>query len=364
MSSNFGNHLQISIFGESHNDKMGVIINGLKAGLELDIDLIKSFLNKRRPYGFFSTSRVEEDDFEIVSGYFNGFTTGAPLCVLLNNKNIKSTDYSEIKDLLRPSHADYSAYLKYNGYQDYRGGGHFSGRITALLVIVGAICTQILYKKNVYIGSHIKSLKNIHDIEFDYNNLKNQIVDLNDSNFATLSAEVREKMIDLINNTKDNQDSVGGIIETVVIGTEGGIGEPFFNSCESILSHLLFSIPAVKGVEFGAGFDITSLYGSEANDSFTLNKEICTTSNKNGGINGGITNGMPIIIKTAIKPTSSIGKPQHTVNIKNMSNEILEIKGRHDPAIVHRARIVVDSMVAIGLVELYLSKYGYDWMEV
>ena len=362
MSSIFGNNIKISLFGESHGSVIGVTIDGLKAGIKLDISYIEKEIQKRKSIASISTPRVEKDEIEIVSGFFNGYTTGTPLTVIVRNENTKSKDYQP--ELLRPSHADYSAYLKYNGFQDYRGGGHFSGRITLGIVIAGAICKQILENKGVLIGSHLKQIYNIKDVNFssDEDSLKDEILKMNDTDMAVLTESVKDDIIKCIEQAKANQDSVGGIIETAILNLKGGIGEPFFDSIESVLSHLIFSIPAVKGIEFGRGFEFASLYGSEANDQLEYIDYIKTKTNNNGGINGGISNGMPIIIKTVIKPTPSISQKQNTVNIETKENTILEIKGRHDPCIVHRARVVIDSVVAIGILDLCVQRYGYEWM--
>ena len=363
MSSVIGKNINISLFGESHGPLIGVTINGLKAGIKLDIDYINKELQKRKSISSISTPRKETDEIEIVSGYFNGYTTGTSLTIIVKNENTKSRDYQP--ELLRPSHADYSAYLKYNGYQDYRGGGHFSGRLTVGIVIAGAICKQILENKGILIGSHLKQVYNIEDYDFSLNDdlLKDEILKMNNSDFAILNENNRENIIKTIEVAKENKDSVGGIIETAIYNLEGGIGEPFFDSIESVLSHLVFSIPAVKGIEFGKGFSFASLKGSEANDQIQIiNNEIKTKTNNNGGINGGISNGMPILMKTVIKATPSIAKSQNTVDYNKKENTTLEIKGRHDPCIVHRARVVVDSMVAIGVLDLLVQKYGYNFM--
>lgn len=362
MSSVIGKNIKISLFGESHGPLIGVVIDGLKSGIELNLNLIKQELNKRKSIANISTPRKEQDDFEIVSGYFNGYTTGTPLTIIVKNENTKSTDYKP--NILRPGHADYTAFLKYNGYQDYRGGGHFSGRITVGIVIAGAICKQILENKGIFIGSHLKQIHNIVDVDFSVNKnaLYDQIQKMNQSEFAVITNSIKDEMIKCIEQAKENQDSVGGIIETAILNVQGGIGEPFFDSIESVLSSLVFSIPGVKGIEFGRGFEMVSLYGSEANDQFYYQDGIKTYSNNNGGINGGISNGMPIIMKTCFKPTPSISKEQNTVDLLKNKNTTIKVKGRHDPCIAHRARVVVDSMVAIGILDLYVQRFGYDWM--
>lgn len=365
MKSCFGNNINISLFGESHSEAIGVVINGLAPGIKLDTAFIQKQLDKRKPKGKISTARQEADDFKIVSGYFGGYTTGTPLCLMIFNQSQKSSDYEKTKSLMRPSHADYTAQEKYLGFQDYRGGGHFSGRITAPIVAAGAICTQILAQKGIQIGTHIKSCYGVHDTDFSEENeiLSKQISDLNDKYFPIINESIESSMREKMEQAQAEGDSVGGILETAVIHMPAGIGEPFFGSIESILSQLLFSIPAIKGVEFGAGFDFANQKGSEANDAFYYDNgvHIKTKTNHNGGINGGISNGMPITIKCVVKPTPSIYKEQDTVNIQTKENEKLQIQGRHDPAIIHRARVVVDSMVAIGMLDLFCERYGYMW---
>ena len=366
MQSIIGNSIKLSLFGESHGSMIGVVIDGLAPGIKLDTKFIQEQLDKRKPKGKISTQRHEEDDFKIVSGYFNGYTTGTPLCIMIENKAQKSKDYEKTRDLMRPSHADYTAEKKYLGYQDFRGGGHFSGRITAPLVAVGAICIQILREKGIVLGTHILKCKDEEDRNFslDGEELKKEIEIVNNRYFPVFDDEKEESMKRVIEEAGKNLNSVGGILETAVMGVPSGVGEPYFNSIESILSHLLFSIPAVKGVEFGAGFSIANMFGSEANDSFYYdeNGEVKTKSNNNGGINGGISNGMPIIIKTAIKPTPSIYKEQESIDISKHENIKFNIEGRHDPAIIHRARVVVDSVVAFGILDLLCMRYGYMFM--
>ena len=355
MKNTIGDSFAITIFGESHGEYIGCVIDGLAAGIKLDLAKINHDLTLRRPAGVISTSRIENDDFKIISGYFNGYTTGSALTIIIPNANTRSKDYESLKYLPRPSHADYAANMKYHGYQDYRGGGHFSGRLTAALVIAGSIAKQILEKHNILVGSHIQRLAGIDD-ELFANNPIEQIKAMNDKLFAVLDNNKGDLMVEAIKNAVANKDSVGGIIETAVVGMPEGIGEPWFDTVEGILGKMIFSVPAVKGIEFGAGFKMSDLKGSEANDPFAYEHEkVITLSNNSGGINGGITNGMPIIIHTAIKPTASIAKPQKTVDLIKKENAILEISGRHDPAIVHRA------VVAIGLVDICSMHYGTDW---
>ena len=280
---------------------------------------------------------------------------------MIPNENTASKDYSATYGKARPGHADYTAFVKYNGAEDYRGGGHFSGRITAGLVAGGAIAIDLLKNKNIFIGTHIKKCGGIEDVDFtDY---EKNINDLSQKQFAVLDEDCGKKMIEVIEKTAAIGDSVGGVLETVVKGLPVGVGEPWFDTMESMLAHGLFSIPAVKGVEFGEGFAFADMKGSEANDAFEIKDgKVVTKTNHNGGINGGITNGMPIRFNTVVKPTASIYKKQETVNIETMENEILQIHGRHDPAIIHRARVVVDSMTAIVLADMLAVRFGTDWL--
>lgn len=365
MKSTFGNHLQISLFGESHGIAIGAVVTGLAPGIPLDLEGIRAELDKRKPRGKISTARREGDEFEIVSGFFNGFTTGTPLCLLIRNQSQHSRDYEKTRTKLRPSHADYTAFAKYRGYQDYRGGGHFSGRITAPLVAVGAICQQVLRQQGIVLATHIARCHTVSDVPFatEPEALRAAVDELNRSEFPTLSEEAGKAMVACIEQAHSRGDSVGGILETVILGMPAGIGEPFFGSIESVLSQLLFSVPAVKGVEFGLGFGFADLFGSQANDPFRMEQgKVVTATNHNGGINGGISNGMPISFRTVIKPTPSIYQEQDTVDYETGENTKLTIQGRHDPAIIHRARTVVDAVAAIGLVELFVERYGYLWM--
>lgn len=362
MKNNFGTNISLTIFGESHGPYIGITLDGLPAGFKISLDSIQQDLKKRKATNNLSTQRQEPDHFEIISGFFEGYTTGTALTILIKNIDVRSKDYTEIKYKLRPGHADMSAYEKYNGYQDYRGGGHFSGRLTACIVAAGSICRQILKQQKIYIATHIEKLYTIADTPFskDLNVLKKQINYVNKQDFATIDPTKKEQMKEIILQARQAQDSVGGILETAIINVPTGIGEPFFDSVESIFSHLLFSIPAVKGVSFGDGFDLSNHYGSETNDSFVYHDTLQTKTNHNGGINGGITNGMPILIHTCIKPTPSIQKNQQSVNYKTKENIELQIQGRHDPCILHRARIVVDSILSFGLLDLLCSKKAME----
>lgn len=361
MKNTFGNNVSVTLFGESHGEAVGAIIDGLPAGVSVDDGFIEHQLLLRRPIGKISTPRKEADKFNIVSGVFNGKTTGTPICVLIPNENTKSGDYAKSYGKARPGHADYTAFVKYNGCEDYRGGGHFSGRITAGLVAAGAIAVDLLKNKGIYIGTHIEKCAGVSDKPFiDY---KKDIEYLSNAQFPALSEESREKMVCAIEKAAEQSDSVGGVLETAVIGVPAGVGEPWFDSVESVISHALFSIPAIKGVEFGAGFSCADMLGSEMNDQFLMNNgAVATKTNNNGGINGGIANGMPLVFRCAVKPTPSIGKEQSTVDFINGEEVSLSVSGRHDPCIVHRARVVVDSIVAIALCDLLSQKFGTDWL--
>lgn len=362
MKNVFGNSITVTLFGESHGEQIGAVIDGLAPGLEIDLEFIKNQLELRKPHGKISTQRVERDEPHIVSGVFEGKTTGTPLCILFTNQNTKSKDYSKTKDLMRPGHADFTAMEKYHGFADYRGGGHFSGRITTPVVAAGAILIHALQKKGIYIGTHIKQCGSISDQPFE--NYKEDIEKLNRLLFPVLNEKAAKEMHDYMTQAANEGDSVGGILETVVTGIPSGVGEPWFDSMESMLAHGMFSIPAVKGIEFGKGFAFAQMKGSEANDAFAMQDgAVVTKTNNNGGINGGITNGMPILFNTVIKPTPSIYKKQETVDIALRENEIIQIQGRHDPAIIHRARVVVDSMTAIVIADMLALRYGTDWMK-
>lgn len=362
MKNTFGNSISLTIFGESHGEEIGVVIDGLAPGIKIDREFIEGQLTLRRPAGKISTARQEADEYRIVSGVFNETTTGTPICILIPNKETRSRDYSETRKLARPGHADYTAYLKYHGYEDYRGGGHFSGRITAGVVAAGAIFISALKSKGILIGSHIKKLGDVKDREFAA--LEEDIKELNKKSFAVLDEDKKKEMLSAAEKCAGNGDSIGGILETAVTGYPGGVGEPWFDTMESVLSHALFGIPAIKGIEFGDGFELAGCFGSEFNDSFYINEgRVETRTNHNGGINGGITNGMPIIFRCAVKPTPSIYKKQETVDFFENKDSELQIKGRHDPAIIHRARVVVDSITALVLCDMLAQRFGTDFLK-
>ena len=362
MKNTFGTSVIVTLFGESHGEYIGTTIDGLAPGIKINHEYISHMLTLRRPAGKISTPRKEKDEYKIVSGVVNGRTTGTPITILIPNENVKSGDYAQMQTVARPSHADYTADCKYHGFQDARGGGHFSGRITAALVSAGAICKCALEQKGIYIGTHVKKCAGISDREFT--DLVFDIKEVNEKTFAVLDEARGEKMQEAILVAASDGDSVGGVLETAIIGMPEGVGEPWFDTVEGLLSHMMFSIPAVKGIEFGAGFDIADMKGSIANDPLKMeNGKVISTSNNNGGINGGITNGMPIIFRTAIKPTPTIFKQQDTIDFRSMSDAVLVPKGRHDPAIVHRARVVQDAATALVLCDALALRYGTDWLK-
>lgn len=360
MKNTIGNSLTVTIYGESHGKAIGAVIDGIASGIEVDEKFISSCLERRRPKDATSTPRQEKDEFVINSGVMGGKTTGTPICITIPNANTHSSDYGAMQYKMRPSHADYTAYCRYNGFQDFRGGGHFSGRITAALVAAAGLIIPALNKKGIYIGTHIKKIAGINDSDFTCDS---DIIGISKKDFPVVDDAVADIMKDKIITAKKSGDSVGGVLETAVIGIPAGVGEPWFDTVEGMLSHAIFSVPAVKGIEFGMGFGFADITGSEANDQMYAdgNKVKCYTNN-NGGVIGGITNGMPIVFRCAVKPTPTIAKEQKTVDIRTMENSTLAARGRHDPCIVHRAAVVVESVTAIVIADMLSAKYGTDWL--
>ena len=361
MKNSFGNSVVLTLFGESHGVAIGAVLDGFAPGIAVDEAFIAAQMRKRQGIAAISTPRREADKVRILSGVFEGKTTGTPIAFLIENEVQHSADYEKDRFLARPSHADYAAFMKYHGAEDYRGGGHFSGRLTAPIVAAGALAIAALKQKGICIGTHIAACAGIRDSAFsDYHA---QIAALEQVEMPVLNPEAGEKMVAAIALARSEGDSVGGVLETAVTGFPAGVGEPTFDSLESVLSHALFSIPALKGVECGSGFALAGQRGSAANDSFVVRGDkITTATNHNGGINGGISNGMPLIFRTVIKPTPSIFKEQQTVNFKTGKAARLTIKGRHDPAIVHRARVVQDSLTALVLCDMLAQRYGTDYL--
>ena len=361
MKNTFGESVSVTLFGESHGNAVGAVLDGLAPGIPVDEAFIAKQMSLRRSVSSLSTARKEADEVQILSGVYRGFTTGTPITLMIQNGDTHSKDYDALKTVARPGHADYTAYCKYHGFNDTRGGGHFSGRITAGLVAAGAIAISALSELGIHIGTHISKCACIHDRKFE--NYENDISALSDMSFAVLDTEKAELMKKEIEKAKSEGDSVGGVLETAVIGLPAGVGEPWFDTLESVLAHGIFAIPAVKGLEFGKGFSLSDMRGSEANDPFvTDGTHVTTKTNNNGGILGGISSGMPIIFRTAIKPTPSIYQAQNTVDFAKNKNTDLVIHGRHDPAIVHRARVVVDSMTALILCDMLALRFGTDFL--
>ncbi len=358
MSSNlhFGN-LSVSVFGESHGKGIGVVIDGLPGGCKIDFDKVLDFMARRAPKkDGISTRRNEKDYPEIMSGYLNGKTTGTPLAAVIMNTDQHSADYNNISAVARPGHADYTGYERYNGANDIRGGGHFSGRITAPLVFAGAVCGQILEQKGISCGAHILSIGDVWDERFDSIKVDKSVLDaVKAKDFPLIDSSKEQAIKDAVKKASEKLDSIGGRIECTVTGMPAGVGSPMFDGIENRISQAVFGIPAVKGLEFGKGFEFADMCGSVANDPFTTDgKTIKTTTNNNGGILGGITSGMPVMFTVAIKPTPSIAQPQQTVDYIKMENTVLEIKGRHDACIVPRAVPVVEAATNIALLSFLI----------
>ncbi len=370
MKNTFGSDLALTLFGESHGAAIGAVLDGMAAGVPVDEQLLTACMDKRRARGDgLSTARVEADTVRFLSGVVNGRTTGTSIALMIENQNTRSGDYTKTADLLRPGHADYTAYAKYHGFQDARGGGHFSGRLTAALVAGGSLVLGALHRAGIEIVTHIGQCAGIADTPFALNapdQLAAQAEALLNKaeGFALLDGTVEEPMKAAIRAAGADGDSVGGVLETAVLGLPAGVGEPYFDSVESELAHLAFSIPAVKGIEFGSGFGFAGMRGSEANDAFRMQGDrVVTATNHNAGLNGGISNGMPVVFRTAVKPTPSIYKPQETVDYLAKKDAELSIQGRHDPCIVPRAAIVQTCAAALAVGDLLTAKYGMAWME-
>ena len=356
MSSTYGNNLRLSIFGQSHGAAIGMTLDGIPAGLKVNLDTLQEFLSRRAPgSNDYSTPRKEEDRPEILSGILDGFTCGSPIAAVIHNNNTRSKDYSNLKDCPRPGHADYTAQIKYNGYQDVAGGGHFSGRLTAPLCIAGGMCKQWLEEKGIRIAAHLSSVAGITDDPL-FLDWVNPDLDLIQKDFPVINPEAGIKMREAISKARVDGDSVGGVIECIVTGLPAGLGDPMFGGMESRIAQIVYGIPAVKGIDFGSGFSGSYMRGSQNNDAFTIdNGSIKTTTNNAGGILGGITNGMPLVFQTAIKPTPSISRPQQSISFSKGAEQMLEINGRHDPCIAPRAVPVIEAAAAIAIFDAYLG---------
>lgn len=358
MRNVLGNALTLTLFGESHQSAIGATLDGLPAGIEVDEEFIKLCLSKRRPQNKNETLRVELDHFKIISGVFQGFTTGSPLTIIIENNNMHSKDYDANKNIARPSHVDYVAHQKYQGFEDYRGGGHFSGRIMAPVVACGAIVLKALKKLNIQIGSHILQCGEVKDVPF--NDVEKEIPLVNSLDFPVIS-DVEKDMNEQITKARNESDAIGGIIEVAINNVPVGLGEPLFSSLEGELAKALFGIGGIKGIEFGLGFGFKDQRSSQVNDEFYIKDDkVYTKTNNNGGINGGISNGMPIIFKLAIKPTPSIALKQQSIDMEKMTNQEIIINGRHDPAIIRRMNIIVQAICALVIADMLILKKGSE----
>lgn len=357
MSSVIGDKIKLSIFGESHGEAIGCVIDGLPAGIKIDMNAVYKDMQRRAPgKDKTATPRLEKDIPHILSGMLDNVTTGAPLAMVIENTNTKSGDYSNLMTVPRPGHSDYPAYVKYGGNNDIRGGGHFSGRLTAPLVFAGSVAKQILSQKGVTIGAHIKQIGSVCDAVSDLNKTDKSLLDtLSSSTFSLIDETKEQAMRDEIEKARLSLDSVGGIIECFAVGLPVGLGGNMFDTVEGKLASILFGVPAIKGVEFGIGFGFADKRASEVNDQYEIkNGRVATLSNNNGGVLGGMTDGAPLSVSVAIKPTPSIAKKQKSVNLLTMENAELEIHGRHDPCIVVRAVPVIECAVALGLLDLMM----------
>nr|WP_122011767.1 chorismate synthase [Maliibacterium massiliense] len=358
MSNVWGNNLKISIFGESHGAGIGVVVGGLPAGLALDFEQINRHMARRAPgRDAWSTPRREADQVRVLSGVLDGHTTGAPLCGIIENTNTRAQDYQKLDVVPRPGHADYAAHIKYQGHNDVRGGGHFSGRLTAPLLFAGSVARQLLAKEGVCIGAHIARIAGVTDSAFDPVDTPQETLEaLTHMPFAVLEREQAAPMQACIEEARRARDSVGGAIEVMALGVPAGLGDPFFDSFESVFAHLAYSVPAVKAVAFGAGEGFGRMHGSQANDPFIVREgRVATRTNHTGGVNGGITNGMPVVARVTFRPTSSIARAQDSVNLATGKMEKLEIHGRHDPCIVPRAVPVLEACMALTIADLMLG---------
>ena len=356
MSSTYGESLKLSIFGQSHGAAIGMTLDNIPAGLPVDTEQLQLFLNRRAPgQNDHSTPRKEEDRPEFLSGIVDGYTCGAPIAAIIHNHSTISADYTQLKDMPRPGHADLTAQIKYKGYQDAAGGGHFSGRLTAPLCIAGGLCKQWLEQKGIRIGAHLSVCAGVAD-EPVYLDWENPDLDAIHKDFPVLNLESGEKMRQAITEAKADCDSVGGLIECIITGLPAGLGDPIFGGMENRIAQIVYGVPAVKGLEFGSGFTGSYLRGSQNNDSFYVhNGKILAKNNYAGGILGGITTGMPLVFQVAIKPTPSIAKPQQTVSLSLLEDTQLEIKGRHDPCIAPRAVPVIEAAAAVAIFDALLS---------
>lgn len=357
MSSSFGENIRIQLFGQSHSEAVGAVIDGLPAGERVDMEQVQAFLARRAPGGALATPRKEADIPRVLSGIVDGYTCGAPICAVIENTNTRSSDYSMLKDRPRPAHSDYPAFIKYGGYHDIRGGGHFSARLTAPLCFAGAVCLQILARRGIRIGAHIAAIGNVRDALFDPVTGSPELYEaISARSIPVIDESAGEKMRAEIESARAAQDSVGGVVECAAVGLPAGLGEPIFGGVENRLSAVLFGIPAVRGVEFGAGFAAAAMRGSAHNDAYYYDGgEVATRTNRHGGVLGGLTTGMPLLFRAAFKPTPSIAMEQDTVSLSQKQNAKLCIEGRHDPCVALRAVPVVEAAAAVALTDILLG---------
>ena len=361
MKNSIGTSVILTLAGESHGQAIIAILDGMAPGIPVDEEYIASQLSLRRPSGPWDTARREPDRFSIVSGVYKGVTTGAPLTIAVPNEDARSADYAVLEDLPRPSHSDYAARVKFGGFEDHRGSGHFSGRVTAGIVAAGAIALTALKRKGIRVGTHILECAGVRDEPFCLNPAA-QIDKVSAMEFPVI-ADVRKDMIDAIAAARESGDSVGGIVQTAVDGLPAGVGEPRFGSLDGVLAGAVMSIGGIKGIEFGTGFGLAGMRGSQANDAFCREDgAIRTLTNHSGGVNGGISNGMPLVFNAVVKPTPSISKPQQTISLSTGEPVFVSIEGRHDPAIVRRVCVVVSSITAIVLCDMLALRYGTDYL--
>ena len=361
MNNTIGKNVRLTLFGESHGECVGAVLDGIPSGIPVDESAISAALSARRPAGKVSTARQERDEFQIMSGVFRGMTNGAPLCIIIPNADVKSEDYGSFVAAARPGHADFTSHVRNAGFEDFRGGGHFSGRLTAAIVAAGAVLVSALETKGIYIGTHISSVKDVADRDFI--SVCDDIRSLKNDPFPVLDKEAKNKMISLVESVHAEGDSVGGTLESAICGLPAGVGEPWFDTVEGTLSLALFSIPAIKAVEFGAGTKFASMNGSESNDPFVVKDgRTATETNNCGGILGGMTTGGDVVFKTTVKPTPTIYKEQRTVDLSSGEETTIAAAGRHDPCIVHRAAAVQTAMTAIVTADLLSARFGEEWL--
>lgn len=353
MAATFGSKIKVTLFGQSHAPVIGAVIDGLPAGMKIDEEKLAVFMNRRRAKSDLATKRHEADKVLFQSGVVNGVTCGAPVCLVIENADTRSQDYSKMQNIVRPSHSDFAAFVKYAGHNDIRGGGQFSGRLTAAMCAAGFLCRELLCNKGIEIVSHVSRIGDVKDMSLDNLSADKELNEkLIASDFPVISEEAKEQMTQCVLQCRERCDSVGGEIECAVYNLPIGLGSDFFGGLEALIASAVFSVPAVKGIEFGAGFEFGGMYGSQANDEFALDDkgEVVTKTNNCGGILGGISSGMPLTFKAVFKPTPSIAQAQNSVNVTEKKEAVLEIKGRHDPCIVPRAAVVLEAVTAIALV--------------